>query len=379
MNRFVNSIIRLKWLIVLAVLALTIFFGYQLKNLSINPDVIDSLPNDDPTAKLFKDIGTEFAGNDMGMIVLETKDVFNAEVIQHVKQITDSIKYTPGVSTVTSLSNIIDIKSSEWGIEIGKLVDEYNLPVRQSDLDSLKNYTFSKEMYKGVIVSEDGTATAIIFTLLPNNDNQTIAKEIKEKIKNMNLPETIYFGGLPMMMNDINDLIISDIIRLIPIVFLVIAIILWISFQSFRGVLLPLLTAGISVIWTLGIMSVAGYELTIISNIIPVVLLAVGNAYTIHVLNSINHMALQDRKQALIKGVAYVIIPVILAAVTTAIGFVSFVFGSYLTMIKDFGIFTAIGTIIALLLSIFFVPALISALSMYQKEKMLTMQKRKQF
>jgi len=95
MNRFVNSIIRLKWLIVLAVLALTIFFGYQLKNLSINPDVIDSLPNDDPTAKLFKDIGTEFAGNDMGMIVLETKDVFNAEVIQHVKQITDSIKYTP--------------------------------------------------------------------------------------------------------------------------------------------------------------------------------------------------------------------------------------------------------------------------------------------
>jgi len=369
MNRFVNSIIRLKWLIVLAVLALTIFFGYQLKNLSINPDVIDSLPNDDPTAKLFKDIGTEFAGNDMGMIVLETKDVFNAEVIQHVKQITDSIKYTPGVSTVTSLSNIIDIKSSEWGIEIGKLVDEYNLPVRQSDLDSLKNYTFSKEMYKGVIVSEDGTATAIIFTLLPNNDNQTIAKEIKEKIKNMNLPETIYFGGLPMMMNDINDLIISDIIWLIPIVFLVIAIILLISFQSFIGVLLPLLTAGISVVWTLGIMSVAGYELTIISNIIPVVLLAVGSAYPIHVLNSINHMALQDRKQALIKGVAYVIIPVILAAVTTAIGFVSFVFGSYLTMIKDFGIFTAIGTIIALLLSIFFVPAMISALSMYQKEK----------
>jgi len=90
-------------------------------------------------------------------------------------------------------------------------------------------------MYKGVIVSEDGTATAIIFTLLPNNDNQTIAKEIKEKIKNMNLPETIYFGGLPMMMNDINDLIISDIIRLIPIVFLVIAIILWISFNRFAA------------------------------------------------------------------------------------------------------------------------------------------------
>jgi hypothetical protein len=369
MNRFVKAIIRLKWLIISVVVVLTIFFGYQLKNLPINPDVIDSLPDDDPTAKLYKDIGTEFAGNDMGMIVLETKDVFNAEVIKHVKQITDSIKYTQGVSTVTSLTNILDIKSSEWGIEIGKLVDEYELPTDPSDLDSLKSYALSKDMYRGVIVSDDSKATAIMFTLLPDADNQTIAKEIKGKIENMNLPETLYFGGLPMMMNDINDLIVSDIIWLIPIVFLVIAIILGISFKSFRGVLLPLLTAGISVIWTLGIMSVAGYELTIISNIIPVVLLAVGSAYTIHVLNSINHMALHDRKQALIRGVSYVIIPVILAAVTTATGFVSFVFGAYLTMIKDFGIFTAVGTFIALLLSIFFVPALISALSMYRKKK----------
>lgn len=379
MNRFVKSIIRLKWLIISVVVVLTIFFGYQLKNLPINPDIIDSLPDDDPTAKLYKDIGTEFAGNDMGMIVLETKDVFNAEVIKHVKQISDSIKYTQGVSTVTSLTNILDIKSSEWGIEIGKLVDEYELPTDPSDLDSLKSYTLSKDMYRGVIVSDDSKATAIMFTLLPDADNQTIAKEIKDKIENMNLPETLYFGGLPMMMNDINDLIISDIIWLIPIVFLVIAIILGISFKSFRGVLLPLLTAGISVVWTLGIMSVAGYELTIISNIIPVVLLAVGSVYTIHVLNSINHMALQDRKQALIKGVAYVIIPVILAAVTTATGFVSFVFGAYLTMIKDFGIFTAVGTFIALLLSIFFVPALISALSTYRKKKPVDNTEKKTF
>ncbi|TDO01431.1 hypothetical protein DET65_3539 [Sunxiuqinia elliptica] len=369
MEKLSRIIIKLKWIIVASVLALTIFFGYQTKFLTINSDILTSLPDDDPAASLYKEIGTQFGGNDMGMIVLESDNVFKTEILQHIKQITDSLRYTDGVSTVTSLTNILDIKSSEWGIEIGKLVDEYNLPVKQSDLDSLKNYTFSKEMYKGVIVSDDGTATAIIFTLLPDADKQAVAKEIKRKVENLNLPETLYFGGLPLMMNDINDLIISDIIWLIPFVFLVIAIILLISFQSFRGVLLPLLTAGISVVWTLGIMSVAGYELTIISNIIPVVLLAVGSAYTIHVLNSINHMAIQDKKQALIKAMAYITIPVILAAVTTAIGFVSFVFGAYLTMIKDFGIFTAVGTIIALLLSIFFVPALISAFSMYRKKK----------
>ena len=363
MNRFAESIVKFKWLIITVVILLTVLFGYQIKNLHINADIISSLPDDDPVAKLYKDIGTEFGGNDMGMIVLETKDIFDAKVFKDIKQITDSIKYTTGISSVTSITNILDIKSSEDGIEITKLVDENNLPVTQPELDSLKNYIFSKEMYKGAVVSEDRTATAIMFTFLPDADNQTIAKEIKSKIENLKLTEKLYFAGLPMMMNDINDLIISDIFWLIPIVFIIIALILLVSFKSFRGVILPLLTAGLAVVWTLGTMSVLGYELTIISNIIPVVLLAVGSAYTIHVINSINHIVIQDKQQAIIKAMVYVTIPVILAALTTAIGFISFVFGSYLLMIRDFGIFTAVGTLIALLLSLFFVPAFISATS----------------
>lgn len=369
MEKLTRIIIKLKWIIVASVLALTIFFGYQTKFLTINSDILSSLPDDDPVAALYKNIGTQFGGNDMGMIVLETDNVFKAEVLQHIKQITDSLKYTQGVSTVTSITNILDIKSTAEGIEIGKLVDEYNLPNKQSQLDSLKNYVFSKEMYKGAVVSEDGTATVIMFTLLPDANKQAVAKEIKSKVENLNLPEKLYFGGLPMMMNDISDLIMSDIVLLLPIVFVIIALILLLSFRSFRGVLLPLLTAGMSAIWTIGIMVITGFELTIISNIIPVVLLAVGSAYTIHVLNSINLSRVQDRKEALIKALVYIIIPVILAAVTTAIGFVSFVFGAYLTMIKDFGIFTAVGTLIALLLSVFFVPAIISAISMYNNKK----------
>ncbi|MBW6480684.1 MAG: hypothetical protein K0B37_14745, partial [Bacteroidales bacterium] len=166
MNRFAKGIVKLKWLIILVVLGLTVFFGYQTKFLTINSDILSSLPDDDPAASLYKEIGTQFGGNDMGMIVLETDNVFKPEVLTHIKQITDSLKYTQGVSTVTSITNILDIKSTEEGIEIGKLVDDYNLPNKQSQLDSLKNYVFSKEMYKGAIVSEDGTASVVMFTLL---------------------------------------------------------------------------------------------------------------------------------------------------------------------------------------------------------------------
>ena len=164
------------------------------------------------------------------------------------------------------------------------MIDEYNLPSKQHELDSLKNYIFSKDLYKGSIVSEDATATLIVFSLLPDVDNQVIANEIKTKINAMNLPETLYFGGVPMMLNDVTNLIIADIVWLIPIVFIVISLVLFFSFRSAKGIILPLLTTGIAIIWTIGIMVLFGFEITITSNITCYI--ACNSAYKIHVLNS---------------------------------------------------------------------------------------------
>jgi len=379
MEKLASAIIKLKWFIIIAVIGLTVFLGSQLKNITINADIIGSLPDNDPVAKLYKNIGSKYGGNDMGMIVLETDDIFKTEVLEHVKQITDSLRITEGISTVTSLTDIIDIKNVDGGIEIGKLIDEYDLPDTETELDSLKNYVFSKDMYKGSIISDDGTATLIAFTLLEDVDKQAIGKNIKNIVDALNLPEKVYYGGVPIMLSDISNLIISDIVWLFPIVFILIALVLFLSFKSARGVVLPLLTAGVAVIWTMGLMVLLGYELNMISSCIPVILLAVGTAYTIHVLNRINQTYNKDRKKAMIKALTYIIIPVVLAAVTTAIGFISFVFGAYLTMIRDFGLFTSIGTLLALLLSIFFVPAIISVFSLPKKKNTEQQKEKKNF
>lgn len=367
MEKLARLIIKGRVLIIAVTVILTVALGYNIKDLKVNADTISLLPDDDPIALLYKNIGKKFGGNDMGMIVLETDNIFKKEALEHIKQITDTLKITNGVSTVTSLTNVINIKGNEDGIEIGKLIDEYNLPDTKEELNALKNTVFSKEMYKGSIVSDDGTLTLIIFTLLENADQQAIAKSIKDKITQLQLPEKLYFGGIPMMMNDMSDLISSDMARLIPITFFLIAFILLLSFRSASGVILPLLTAGISVVWSLGFMVALGYELTVISNTIPIILLAIGSAYTIHVINRINSTFATDRKTAIINALTYIILPVILASLTTVAGFLSFIFGSYLTMIKDFGIFTALGVFFALLLSVFFVPAIISVWPMIKK------------
>ena len=363
MEKLAYGILKYRWLIIVVVILITGITGYQIKNIKINSDIISSLPDDDPDAALFKKIGEEFGGNDMGIVILETDNIYKKEVLEHVQAITDTIRDIDGISSITSLTDIIDIRGDDSGIQIGKLVDEYNMPETPEDLEKLRNRVLSKDMYNGSIVSEDGTATLIIFTLDEDADIQTVARTVKAKTEQLNLPEKLYYVGSPMLVTYISDLMQADLLRLIPIAFLLIAIVLFFGFRSARGVILPLLTAAIAIIWTIGIMVILGYEMSMITNNMPIILLAVGSAYTIHVLNKINQIREKDWRKAIVQALTYIIIPVILAALTTAIGFLSFVFGAYLEMIRVFGIFTALGTLFTCILSLFLAPAVVSVIS----------------
>ncbi len=361
MEKFFSRIIKIKWVIILLVIAITVFLGLQIPSIRINSDVISSLPESDKDAALIKKIGSKFGGNKTGMIILETENIFTAEILGHIRQITDTLTETENISSVLSITNAVEIRSEEDGIEIRKLVDEETIPVSQQELDLLKERVLANENYKGSIVSEDGTTAIIIFSIADDVNMQTAARIAQEKIEALNIPEKIYFAGSPMLITAIAQLIASDLTRLFPVAFILIILVLYFGFRSFRGVILPLLTAVISIVWVIGIMSLTGSEMTMISNNIPIVLLAISTAYSIHVINRIDQIR-ENLNRAIVIALSYVAIPVILAALTTIGGFLSFIFGSYLLMIRDFGIYTGLGTFIALLLSIFFIPALISAL-----------------
>jgi predicted RND superfamily exporter protein len=120
----------------------------------------------------------------------------------------------------------------------------------------------------------------------------------------------------------------------------------------------------ISIIWTIGIMCLFRIPLSIISDIIPVTLVAVGSAYAIHVVSKFNedNVAGPDRLDRARKALRGVVVPVFLAAATTMAGFISFIFGAYLTMIGEFGIFSALGVLLAFLISVTFVPAVLTSL-----------------
>jgi predicted RND superfamily exporter protein len=363
-----KGILAKKWLIISLVLMGTLFFGNEIRSLKIDADILRSLPDEDPDARLLKKIGENFGGNNMGVIILETDNIYQTSVLEHIQLLTDTLANIDGITTVSSLTNIINIKGGDYGIEIGKLVDEYEMPESPKDFQILRNNILNNEMYKGSIVSEDETSTLIIFNLDNNSDVNAIAKNVIQKTEELNLPEKLYYIGSPMLLTYISDLMRDDLTNLLPLAFLVIAFILFLSFRSISGVLLPLLIAIIAIVWSLGSMAFLDIKMSMISNNIPIILLAIGSAYTIHVINRINKVSQSKETDVIARALAFVLIPLILAALTTIIGFVSFIFGAYLNMIVDFGIFTALGTLFASLLSIFFVPAILEVIN-YKRKK----------
>ncbi|HET56152.1 MAG TPA: hypothetical protein ENN33_13185 [Ignavibacteria bacterium] len=361
MRKFAEFVIKYRIGIIIGTVIITAFMAIQLKNLEINSDILSYLPQTNPHVIQFNEVGDKFGGNSQAMIALETDDVFNFNTINRINIITQKFKDMPEISFVTSLTDVIDIKKIEGGVEIGKLIDDYNSLADKDELARIKEYVLSKEMYRGNIVSNDGTIAVIVIRLKDDSDKVAIGRVMKEFVLSTEGNEKIYFAGIPFQMIFLTDIISSDIIILFPIVLILLIITLAVSFRTKRGVILPLATVIISTTWGLGLMSLLGIKLTLASDAMPILLLAIGSAYGIHFVNK--YMEDIRRGDGKIEGIKDTIseigMPIFLTGLTTAIGFLAFL-TSNLTIIKEFGLFTAFGVFFAFIVSITFLPALLA-------------------
>lgn len=361
MRKFAEFVIKYRIGIIVGTVIITAIMAFQLKNLEINSDILSYLPQTDPHVIQFNEVGDKFGGNSLAMIALETDDVFNFNTINRINIITQKFKEMPEISFVTSMTDVIDIKKIEGGLEIGKLIDDYDSLTDWDDLARIKEYVLSKEMYRGNIVSNDGTIAVIVARLKEDVNEISLGRAMKEFVLSTEGNEKIYFAGIPFQMIFLTDIISSDIIILLPIVLILLIITLAVSFRTKRGVILPLATVIISTSWALGLMSLLGIKLTLASDAMPVLLLAIGSAYGIHFVNKyMEDIRKGDNKIEGIKDtISEIGMPIFLAGLTTAIGFLAFL-TSNLTIIKEFGLFTAIGVFFAFIVSITFLPALLA-------------------
>lgn len=171
----------------------------------------------------------------------------------------------------------------------------------------------------------------------------------------------LYTAGQPVVFALLSHMMSEDMKRMLPIAVVVILVILGISFRSVRGVVIPLVTVIISIIWSLGSMAYADAPLSVTTSVLPIVLLAVGTAYGIHFLNAYYeaYAKTKSNHDAVLQMSIRVGVAVVMAALTTVAGFGSLGF-SALSAIADFGIYSALGVGYALLLTLTLTPAILT-------------------
>jgi predicted RND superfamily exporter protein len=198
-----------------------------LSKVVINSDLISYLDDDNPVVSLFDHVGEQYGGNDIIMVAVEGEDIFTNEALTVIRDITESFHTVSGVMSVTSLTDVLDMRDTEFGLEIKRLINKNDIPTDNLELEALREYTLGREMYAGKIISNDGRITLITIRIHPDVDDAEIVSEIRANVERFRDGYSVYYGGLPVQIQEIGGLLTEDIVRLIPVVVLIVVLVLF--------------------------------------------------------------------------------------------------------------------------------------------------------
>jgi len=353
-------------LMVIGIIALiTVFFIISATRISIETDIKKLLPSNAESVVTFNAIDEEFGGADRMYVIVEDENVFDYETLSKVDALTNEIADISGVAKVMSITNLNEIKAAPDGVEVAPLIEE--VPKNKPEIAAFKKKLLADEKYAGLFVAKDSSATLLLVKLYIERD-KTIVTEVEKFCKSYEGPEKMYISGSPSVAHAIQVGLVKDLAKLTPLAFGLVTFILFISFRSWFGVILPMICVGLSSIWAFGLMALTGKPLTVVTVDVPVLLASVGSAYGIHVLSRYYE---EDSSRSIKEILETVIdktgIAVFIAAATTMAGFMSNVV-SDISAIRTFGFVSAFGIGSAFLITISFIPAALLLLARKRPE-----------
>jgi len=269
------------------------------------------------------------------------------------------------VVEVLSMANTDDIVGTLEGLDISPLYEE--TPETPAEINRLRNQVLANELFRNYLYSEDGRHTGIFVELATDEDdseNLYAIYQALERVFEENPGEDLhYIAGFPIIAATLRTVIDRDTKKFFPFVALLAVFFLWLTFRKFIGVAVPMLVVGFSILFTLAIMVIFEVPLNSITSALPVFLISIGVADGIHMFSEYrdNRLEGHPREKAVSLMLEKLALPVTMTSITTAVGFFSLTVSDIIPILT-FGIFVAIGTLLAMVLSLVFIPALLMVL-----------------
>jgi hypothetical protein len=358
MQTFARWLVRHPLAVVLANLAATVLLGAFALHLRIENSLESLLPAGDPEVEYYNRIRTRFGSDDVGVIGVRADDLFSAATLEKIARVTDALGRIRGVERVLSLTNAVDPAADV--LNPPRLLPK--IPPEAADVDALRRKLAAAPLYRRNLVAEDyrGTAINVFFENLTDAQylDFGIDEQIRAVLARAQGPERFFYTGAAHVKQAAVELMRGDLALFTPLAVVLVLFVLWLSFRTVRAVVLPVTSVSLALVWTLGIMVLAGKPITLGTSILPPLLLVLGTSYAIHVMARYYEQvdAGAPAGEIVPRAFARVWLPLVISALTNVIGFGSLMVNR-ITAIWDLGLFAVFGVVCMAVTSLTFLPA----------------------
>lgn len=374
LNLYINFIIRWRWPVILFSMMLALFVGSGARHLTFNNDYRIFFSGDNPQLLAFETLQNTYTKNDSLMMVITPEDgeVFSQRTLIAVKEMTEKAWQMPYSIRVDSVTNFQHTFAEEDDLVVLDLIEEPE-SMDATELNAAKEIAIHEPALRNRLINPKASVTAINITV--QQPQIEPAKEVPEMVvfarslvteMESKYPSlTFHLTGIVMMNNAFPEASQWDMQHLMPFFFLALILVLYLMLRRVTAIVVTLAVLILSVIAAMGVAGWMGVELTPPTMSAPTIILTLAIADCVHLLVSWRHLSAEgmEKREAMQESLRINFMPIFLTSVTTALGFMTLNF-SEAPPFHDLGNISAIGVMVAFLLSISLLPALVAVLPM---------------
>ena len=425
LNKIAKQLLNKYLVILFSVFVVSVISGFGLTNFKLDASSDALVLENDESLKAYREAEDEFGDSSFLIITYEpNQELFSDYSINRIANLENDLKNIDGVDSVLSLLDAPIFFQPKVGLT--QVADNLkDLTFEDIDLQLAKEEIINNPIYKELIISNDGSLTAMQVVLRGNDEYDLLIKErydlldtlsskeplsndvkvnlqkrlvdINKRVSTLNNQEsdfnkqlirnirnviskykddaTIYLGGPSMIATDMMQYIESDLVIFGSAVALIFAVMLFIFFGSVWFVILPLMNAFLATFITAGFLGYMDWKISVVSSNFIALLLILTISLTVHLLVKINEIKKETNyKDSIIQGYDQMFAPCFFAALTTAVAFLSLTFGD-LKPVIEFGKMMAFGIFIAFILTFTFLPCALYLISQSNTKDYLSLHK----
>ena len=356
--------------LLLAILGLTAFMGWQASQVQLSQELARILPQTDPDYVDYEGFKARYGEDGNVMVIgVETPRMYSIAFFNDWYDLNQRIRRIEGVKDVVSNANLFNIirDDSLQRFRFVPLVPRK--PTTQTEVDSIAARIARLPFYAGFVSDSSGRAHLMGITFdqraLNSTDRIRIVRQIQEEISAFGKAHDLraHLSGMPYIRTEISAKIADELVRLLMLAIIVTSVIMLVLFRSPTVLLSALFVVGVGVVASVGYITLFDYKITLLSGLIPPLIIVIGIPNAIFLLNRY-HEELgrgHDQREALRIATEKVGETTFFANVTTSIGFFVFYFTNS-PLLLEFGLVASLGIMTTYAVSLVLIPILFSYL-----------------